>query len=190
MARAQSPHTRRVSCPFQGPTASSGRDSCGMFSTDPLHTERLTLSPLEVTDASEMVGVLSDPLLYEFTGGEPPTLDRLEERYRHQVAGSPRRGETWHNWILRFDGAAVGFVQATVRGDTADLAWVVGTPWQRRGLASEASIAMRNWLTERGVVRFTAHIHPKHVASNAVAARLGLRPTEQFDDDGERVWTS
>lgn len=161
-----------------------------MFSTDPLQTERLALSPLEVTDAVEMVGVLSDPLLYEFTGGEPPTLDRLEEQYRYQVAGSPHRAETWHNWILRFDGAAVGFVQATVRGETADLAWVVGVPWQRRGFGGEASVAMRNWLTERGVVRFTAHIHPEHVASISVAIRLGLRPTEQFDADGERVWTS
>lgn len=153
-------------------------------------TARLVLSPLEVTDASEMVGVLSDPRLYEFTGGEPPTLDGLEERYRHQVAGSPHPGESWHNWILRFDGVAVGFVQATVVGETADLAWVVGVQWQRQGFASEASLAMRDWLRDRGVVRLTAHIHPEHVASMAVATRLGLRPTDQLDDEGEQVWTT
>lgn len=153
-------------------------------------TARLVLSPLEVTDASEMVGVLSDPRLYEFTGGEPPTLDGLEERYRHQVVGSPHPGESWHNWILRFDGVAVGFVQATVVGETADLAWVVGVQWQRQGFASEASLAMRDWLRDRGVVRLTAHIHPEHVASMAVATRLGLRPTDQLDDEGEQVWTT
>lgn len=161
-----------------------------MPSSDTLKTARLVLSSLEVTDASEMVGVLSDPDLYAFTGGEPPTLDGLEEQYRHQVAGSPRPGEDWHNWILRFGGAAVGFVQATVVGETAELAWVVGLRWQRQGFASEATLAMRDWLRDRGVVRLTAHIHPDHQASIAVATRLGLRPTDQFDDEGEQMWTS
>ncbi|MFN2346366.1 MAG: GNAT family N-acetyltransferase [Dermatophilaceae bacterium] len=157
---------------------------------DTLHTPRLVLSPLEVTHASEMAAVLSGAGLYEYTGGEPPTVDRLEDQYRHQVAGSPRRGESWHNWILRFNGVAIGFLQATVVGETADLAWVVGVPWQRQGFASEASLAVRDWLTERGVVRLTAHIHPEHLASISVATRLGLRATDQLDDDGERVWSS
>lgn len=161
-----------------------------MLSSDTLQTARLVLSPLEVTDASEMVGVLSDPDLYAFTGGEPPTLDGLEEQYRHQVAGSPRPEEGWHNWILRFGGVAVGFVQATVVGETAELAWVVGLRWQRRGFASEASLAVGDWLRDQGVVTLTAHIHPEHQASMVVATRLGLRPTDQFDDEGEQMWTT
>ncbi|HSJ33885.1 MAG TPA: GNAT family N-acetyltransferase [Acidimicrobiia bacterium] len=150
----------------------------------------MVLPPLEVTDASEMVGVLSDPDLYTFTGGEPPTLDGLEDQYRHLVAGSPRPGEDWHNWILRFGEVAVGFVQATVLGETAELAWVVGLRWQQRGFASEASLAVGDWLRDQGVVRLTAHIHPEHQASMAVATRLGLRPTDEFDAEGEQKWTS
>jgi hypothetical protein len=35
-------------------------------------TERLTLEPLRPEHADEMVAVLGDPALYEFTGGTPP----------------------------------------------------------------------------------------------------------------------
>lgn len=159
-----------------------------MPATEPIATERLTLTPLHPSDASEMVSVLSDPDLYFFTGGEPPALEELEERYRFQTAGSPRDGEIWHNWIIRLHGAAIGFVQATVIDGSADLAWVLGTAWQGLGYATEASLAMRDWLSAGGVTRFTAHIHPDHVASQGVAARLGLDATDRVDDDGETVW--
>jgi RimJ/RimL family protein N-acetyltransferase len=152
-----------------------------------------------------MVHVLADPELYAFTGGEPPTLAQLRERYRSQVAGSPVAGERWHNWIVRLagpeagpgrgpepvSGAAVGFVQATVLdGDRASVAWLVGVPWHGRGLAREAAQAMCGWLRESGVRRITAHIHPDHDASARVAAACGLQPTGEVDEDGERIWAS
>jgi RimJ/RimL family protein N-acetyltransferase len=34
----------------------------------------------------------------------------------------------------------------------------------------------------------SAHIHPNHVASAAVARSAGLVPTGRADDDGELVW--
>lgn len=159
-----------------------------MASTARLVTERLVLTPLVVADAAEMLAVLCDRQLYAFTGGEPPTFDQLEQRYRVQSAGSPNEGETWHNWIIRLDGAAIGFVQATVIGDEADLAWVVGLPWQNHGYATEASTAMRDWLKGRGVEGFSAHVHPKHGVSERVATHLGLRPTGQLDGEGEMIW--
>ncbi|MEX0620616.1 MAG: GNAT family N-acetyltransferase [Acidimicrobiia bacterium] len=159
-----------------------------MSVTEAISTERLTLTPLAVADAPEMVGVLSDPALYTFTGGTPPTLGQLEELYRRQSAGCPWGGEIWHNWIIRLDGMAIGYVQATVRDDSADLAWVVGSPWQGSGYATEASEAVRDWLASRGGAMFSAHIHPDHSASHAIATRLGLRHTGQLDDEGEMIW--
>lgn len=161
-----------------------------MSKDETIRTRRMTLTPLAETDAAEMVEVLSDPALYVFTGGEPPRPDELEDLYRFQSAGCPRDEEYWHNWILRLDGAAIGFVQATVTAETADLAWVVGTDWQGSGYASEAASAMRDWLAEKGVARFSAHIHPEHTASHGVAGHLGLHPTGLTDDDGEIIWRS
>ncbi len=160
-----------------------------MSGIESIITDRLTLTPLHASDAAEMGAVLSDRDLYTFMGGEPPTLDQLQELYRRQSAGCPRDDETWHNWVIRLDGTAIGYVQATVLGGVADLAWVVASPWQGLGYGTEASKAMRDWLAGRGVARFSAHIHPDHTASNAVAANLDLRPTGQVDDDGEMIWT-
>ena len=47
------------------------------------------LTPLTVDHAVAMVDVLSDPSLYEFTGGTPPTLEELTDRYARQASGAP-----------------------------------------------------------------------------------------------------
>jgi RimJ/RimL family protein N-acetyltransferase len=155
-----------------------------------LRTDRLHLTPLKVEDAAEMVSVLADPELYGFTGDSPPSLEVLEHRYRAQTIGPPRSDEVWHNWILRLAGpeTAIGFVQATVIGDSAELAWVVGTAWQGQGYAIEGAKAVRDWLAAVGTTQFTAHIHPDHVASKRVAAGVGLRHTDEVDADGEVIW--
>jgi RimJ/RimL family protein N-acetyltransferase len=87
----------------------------------------------------------------------------------------------------RDTGELVGSVQATVTGSAAELAWVVAVPHQGRGLAREAATAVRDRLRDDGVTRFTAHIHPDHVASAAVARALGLSPTSTLVD-GEIRW--
>ncbi|GAA4558639.1 GNAT family N-acetyltransferase [Planotetraspora kaengkrachanensis] len=154
-------------------------------------TSRLELSPLTAGDADEMAGVLADPALYAFIGGRPPSLDALRARYARLAAGhSPTGDQEWLNWIVRDGGGhAVGTVQATAvdGGRRAEIAWVIGAPWQGRGYASEAAEALVGWLGARGVRRVEAHVHPDHHASIAVAVRAGLRPTGRFDD-GERLY--
>lgn len=158
-------------------------------------TERLSLTPLAVGDADEMVGVLGDGRLHEFIGGSPATLDELRERYRRMVAGPEDPTELWRNWVVRTldGGTAVGTVQATVTVGpggrrTAEVAWVVGVPWQGRGYATEAAGALVDWLRGHGVAEVTAHVHPDHHASAAVARGAGLHPTAEHDD-GEVLWT-
>jgi RimJ/RimL family protein N-acetyltransferase len=158
----------------------------------PILTARLRLSPLTIDDADEMVGVLGDPSLYEFIGGGPPALAGLRDRYARLAVGHSADGrETWHNWIVRElgTGRAVGTVQATVTdgGHAAEVAWVIGVPWQGRGLATEAAAAMVGWLAAGGVTEITALIHPAHGASERVARSLGLAVTDRVVD-GERVW--
>jgi hypothetical protein len=46
---------------------------------------------------------------------------------------------------------------------------------------------MVGWLARHGVRTVTAHIHPEHEASAAVADRVGLKPTLTMEG-GERVW--
>jgi RimJ/RimL family protein N-acetyltransferase len=164
--------------------------------SDTIVTARLGLVPLRVEDAAEMVHVLRPPELYGFIGGTPPSRSELARRYRAQVAGrSPDGREVWRNWILRErqGSAAVGFVQATIverrdgAGRSAEIAWLIGVPWQGRGYATEAAAALLAWLGSSGVSEVVAHVHPDHRASAGVAERIGLTPTSELVD-GERVW--
>ncbi|MFJ8631634.1 GNAT family N-acetyltransferase [Streptomyces sp. NPDC093568] len=157
---------------------------------EPIPTDRLDLVPLRVEHAREMAAVLSDPALHHFIGGVPHTPDGLRARYERLVAGSPEPGVSWCNWVLRprAERCLVGTVQATITGgDSAEIAWVVGTPWQGRGFASEAARGLVGWLGRTSVRTVVAHIHPDHHASAAVAAAAGLTATDE-EQDGERRW--
>ncbi|MGW2249582.1 GNAT family N-acetyltransferase [Kitasatospora sp. NPDC001660] len=157
--------------------------------TATLRGERLDLVPLRPEHAEEMAAALADPALHTFTGGTPATADALRARYARLAAGSPDPAETWGNWALRLhaDGRLAGYVQATVRRDTAELAWVLGTPWQGRGLAAEAARTLLAHLIAAGITTVTAHIHPDHHASATAARTLGLTPTTEHQD-GETRW--
>lgn len=157
-----------------------------------LVTDRLTLTPLVEADAETMVAVLNDERMYEFTGGEPPTLEQLRARYNRLAVGHPSdRSEQWFNWIVRLSdiGRAVGAVQATVAADgsAAEVAWEIGVQWQGHGIASEAAGAVVAWLDRNGVTEVRAFVHPEHQASARVAERIGLAPTDEVVD-GEIVW--
>ena len=151
---------------------------------------RLILVPLSVTDAPEMVHVLADESLYVFTGGQPPGLATLQGRYAQQVAGPESGEEVWLNWIVRLvdSDVAVGYVQATVIGDTADLAWLIGVAHQGEGYACQAAEAMDYWLVCQGMQHFAAHIHPEHRTSQRVAESIGLEDSGAVDEDGETIW--
>ncbi|MDJ0314941.1 GNAT family N-acetyltransferase [Arthrobacter sp. H35-D1] len=157
---------------------------------------RLRLEPLSVEHAADMVKVLADTSLYEYTGGEAPSLEELQRRYARQAAGHSDDGlQAWFNWIVvpRDADAPIGFVQATLEPSGPDLAatiaWVISPNQQGQGMASEAAQAMIIWLRSRGVHSFVAHVHPEHFASMGVARKQGLHPTGVIED-GEVRWES
>ena len=159
-----------------------------------LDADGLTLEPLRVAHAVEMVVVLADASIYEFIGGGPPTLEVLQARYATQARGaSDDAAETWLNWIIRCDttGTAGGYVQATVsevgHRRIAEVAWVVGQRFQRRGIATAAAAVMAAFLRGEGAGPLRAHIHPDHVASQRVASALGMHPQPEIVD-GEIRW--
>lgn len=172
--------------------ADSARRTGLPLAAQPIVTHRLTLVPLSVEHADEMAAVLADPALYTFTGGSPPTGHELRARYERWIAGSPDPGVSWCNWVIKLHGPRqlAGTVQATIiAGDelVAEVAWVIGTSWQGRGIATEAALALIAWLEQQRVQTVIAHIHPDHHASAAVAAAAGLIPTGLLHD-GEMRW--
>jgi RimJ/RimL family protein N-acetyltransferase len=162
------------------------------IAAQPISSRRLTLEPLSPGHAGEMAAVLADPDLYTFTGGSPPTRQELRARYERWTAGSPDPQVSWCNWViqLRSPRCLTGTVQATISTadePLAEVAWVVGTPWQGQGIATEATRALISWLGHQPVNAVIAHIHPRHHASAAVAAAAGLTSTGQLEH-GEMTW--
>ncbi|MEO8266650.1 MAG: GNAT family N-acetyltransferase [Ilumatobacteraceae bacterium] len=165
----------------------------GAFEATTIMSERLVLRPVRLEDADEMAVALGDPALHEFIGGQPATVEELRDRYAAWIRGSGSTDEVWLNWIVRLgaDDVAIGAVQATIIDPedtpTAAVAWTIGVPWQGHGFAGEAGVALVEWIVARGATSVVAHVHPDHRASAAVAARVGLRPTN-VNVDGEVEW--
>jgi RimJ/RimL family protein N-acetyltransferase len=154
-----------------------------------IRSDRLDLIPLVRSHADGLFAVLANDALYEYTCETPPaSLPALRDRFaRLEARRSPDGTQAWLNWLLLVSGQAVGYVQATVTAAEADVAWVVGVPWQGRGYASEAARAMISWLRSAGVRVVRANIHPEHSASQRVARKAGLSRTAETVD-GEEVW--
>lgn len=161
---------------------------------EPIENGRVGLEPLRMEHADELVTVLDDSSLHTYIGGAPATLAQLRGRFDLKSAGVSADGvQTWLNWVIRVDGSAAGFVQATITpgdlGPVAELAWVVGTAHQGQGLATLSAVAVAQWLATQDVRRLVAHVHPDNRPSQVVARRLGMHPTDMVVD-GETEWVS
>lgn len=144
-------------------------------------------------DSHALFALLKDPEIHVFTGSHPPaSADDVRATIRRRESRrSPAGDELWLNWTLRLktDQSVVGYVQAGAKQDRADLAWVVGVPFQHRGYASEASRRVLRWLCDDvGVHEVRANIHPDHIASQKVARNIGLCESVERTDEGEDVW--
>jgi RimJ/RimL family protein N-acetyltransferase len=117
-------------------------------------------------------------------------MEWLAGEYRqYESRRSPNGKELWLNWLIAQSGntVGIGYTQATVYASHADVAWVVGVPWQGQGFASEAAGALVQWLNNLGVRDIRACVNPAHIASQRVAQKAGLEKTSQMVD-GEEVW--
>lgn len=113
-----------------------------------------------------MAHILNDVSLHRHIGGAPASEEQLRARSERPVRElSPDGLKRWLNWTvrLRSSGSAVESMQATVSLDDrcpiAALAWVIATPFQGRGLATEAARSVAQWLAEQRIGRLRAP-HP------------------------------
>ncbi|GAA3747522.1 GNAT family N-acetyltransferase [Streptomyces tremellae] len=192
--------------PARGQSAVSAAGGAWPLVAEPIRTPGLALLPLRVAHATEMARVLGDAALHEFIGGAPAPVAELRARYARMSAGPGDPAVSWCNWVVEIREPAgaralAGTVQATVTapapgrtgaagsapGPVAELAWVVGTPFQGRGVAKEAARGLARWLADRGVGTFVAHIRADHAASAAVARAVGLVRTDVVHE-GEELW--
>lgn len=144
-----------------------------------IETSRLLLEPLEVHHAERMYLVLSEPSLYSFLDSQPSSsAEELRERYaKREARVSPDGSQVWLNWIVLLPAyGPIGFVQATVVGSTAWIAYLVARPHWSRGYAAEATRAMLDHLASTHKVSlFRATAEAANVRSTGLLRTLGFR---------------
>lgn len=153
-----------------------------------LLTPRLRLEPLTVEHAPRLFPVLSDPTIYTYLPGEPPTsVESLRERYeRLQRRVSPSGEERWLNWAvwLEASGRYAGVMQATVRRENdALIAYELGEPFRGAGYATEACEAVLAALaSDYSVERVLAYVDTRNLASIRLLERLGFRRIDRIEN--------
>ena len=112
-----------------------------------IQSERAVLVALRAADADDLVGLLEEPQLREWLRAED--VGELRDRFSAwESRRSPDGSELWLNWVVRDNsgGRALGWVQATVRGDAATVAYAILPEERGAGAAADAVRALVRWL--------------------------------------------
>ena len=150
---------------------------------------RVVLVWLRRADADELAGLLDDAVVRDALAVDD--VEGLRRRFgAWESRRSPDGAQGWLNWVVRDrdDHRALGWVQATVQGTTAAVAYALLPAERGRGAASDAVRAIGRWLRATlGVAEVTASIAQDNTASARVARAAGFAPPERRNG-GERLW--
>ena len=137
------------------------------------------LEPQVAAHAPEMFAVLSDSAIYEFEGVPPPSIEALAAGYKRKESRlSPDGSEGWLNWVVRrHDGAATGYVQATLMPNgLAYVGYEFSSRFWRQGIATDSLNAMLAELAHAyGVSSVVALLKAKNYRSLGLLRSLGFR---------------
>ena len=140
---------------------------------------RLDYETLVPAHAAALFPALSDPAVYQYIDGRPPqSVEELGSRLERMSGGPPphRAGETWWNYVVRRadTGDAIGFLEATITEERAEIAYQFGSAHWGHGYATEAARWHQGQLAERTRVEtLWATARPENVRSLRLLARLG-----------------
>jgi len=152
---------------------------------DALTTGRLLLEPLVAGHAEAMYEALREPELYKYLDhGPPPSVEHLRGVYAQlESRVSPDGSQLWLNWVVRVRGGEpAGFVQATVAGADAWVAYVLARKHWGLGFATEAMQAMIGYLRSAcGVTRFLATTEALNEWSIRLLLRLSFRAATEAE---------
>ncbi len=139
----------------------------------------IDLEPLRPDHASAMFAGLADAAGYRFLPVEPPvSLEALRSRYDRLAAGAPSgSGERWLNWVIRnrASGALVGYSQATIRCQAAEIGYHIFPRAWRHGFATAALRATVEVLFgSTSIDEVHALVDTRNAASVALLSKLGF----------------
>lgn len=160
-----------------------------------LRTERLTLTPMGVSDLADLKALWGDAAFVQHIFGHPLSGEDVWFRLLRDIGHWEAVG--YGNWAIRRteDGAYVGSVgvldyrrEMTPAFNAPELGWGVSPRFQGQGMAFEAVSAALAWCDEAlNEPRTVCMISPDNGPSLKLAARLGFRPYADGDYKGDTV---
>ena len=149
-----------------------------------LITERLTLTPMQVSDLPDLNALWADPAFATAIFPVPLTSEDVWFRLLRDIGHWEAVG--YGNWAIRetATGDYVGSVGVLdyrrildPAFDVPELGWGVAPRFQGRGIAFEAVSAALAWCDDTlNAARTVCMISPDNAPSHALAARAGYTP--------------
>lgn len=139
-------------------------------------TSRLRFREMTHEDLDEMAALLGDPEIMTYYPA-PKTRDEALGWINWNIDNYSTYGHGL--WIIEtHDGEFVGDCGLTVQRPEGEpeieVGYHVRTDFQRRGLATEAASACRDFARASGAQHLIAIIHPDNLGSQGVARKIGL----------------
>jgi len=147
----------------------------------PLQTRRLLLRPLQLDDAEQTQRFFPHWEIVRFMTALVPwpyPADGASTFYREVALPAMERGEAWH-WTLRLKESPenlIGTIGLVSKEGYAVRGFWLGLPWQRRGLMTEAVVAVNDYCFDD--LGFRVLRAPKAVgntASRRISEKTGMR---------------
>lgn len=145
-----------------------------------LTSDHIALEPLCVEHASVLFEPLSDLIIYQHIPDEPPASpEALKDRFRHlEQRQSPDGSELWLNWAINDvrRRTYVGYIQATVVGCNAELAYVLTSSAWGYGIATASCQLVLGYLRHGcAVSSVEAQTDTRNIRSIQLLRRLGFK---------------
>jgi ribosomal-protein-alanine N-acetyltransferase len=158
-----------------------------------IETPRLLLRELTDEDHAALLEMYRDPRMNRFLGGPPPPDEEYWRRVRETwPAYYARHGFGLWATVRKEDGRLLGrcgLLSQEVDGDRhVEVAYALAPEFRRRGYATEAAVASRDWAFRTlDVPHVISLIVPENSSSVAVARRNGMELWKMADYKDLRV---
>lgn len=159
-----------------------------------LETDRLILRKLTPGDAEALYRIYHEPdVLKYFTHGPPESIDSERAGIERHLVHYQRHGFGLLATVLKDSGELIGrcglLSQRLDGAEEIEIAYLLSPRFWRRGFASEAARAVRDFASHSlGHSRLVSIIHPGNIASRRVATAIGMtfsRMARLYDIDVE-----
>jgi ribosomal-protein-alanine N-acetyltransferase len=158
-----------------------------------IETERLLLRSMTGEDTDELLRVFSDPRVMASFGGQLFDRPQMERWVERNLAHQEKHGYGLFAVILRDENVLIGdcgleHMQVGGRAEV-ELGYDLLSAYWRRGLASEAAAAVRDFaFGSLGLARLISLIRPANVASRRVAEKIGMGKESEIERGNETYW--